>query len=186
MDISMHSNSIRASPPGTQHHGTTTTPVCVGFCTLGARDPHFATLDEVKLVDVDYVVKFAEACKEAGVQHMNLISALLADSKSRINYSRIKGEAISALEELEFDRLSVYKPSYVVTPTPREFSLSDRINRLVHTLIADFLPLRYRHLTSEELVRAMILNVETCECDDRVEHLTFVDMMKIVGNVPPT
>ncbi|KAF8821859.1 hypothetical protein IE077_001459 [Cardiosporidium cionae] len=158
-------------------------PLNVAFCTLGVRYPGSSFMNEMEKVERDYVIKFARLCKDVGVKHMNLLSGYAANPQSRIRSSAIKGEAITALEQMGFERLSVFKPALVISNTETE-TISERINRILHPIISEFLPIGWRHVFLEDLVKAILLNVETCESDP-IEHLTFLDFMSIVGKTPP-
>ena len=48
-----------------------------------------------------------------------LLGAVGADSKSRAFYRRVKGELEEALVALNFERLSLFQPSMILTPTNR-------------------------------------------------------------------
>ncbi|KAF8821344.1 hypothetical protein IE077_004353 [Cardiosporidium cionae] len=82
-----------------------------------------------------------------------------------------------------FERLSIFKPALVVSKTEDE-TISERITRILHPIISEFLPIGWRHIFMEDLAKAMLLNVETCD-SDRIEHLTFLDFMSLIGKTPP-
>ncbi len=55
---------------------------------------------ELEKVDVEYATRFAEACKEGGVEHISLMTAADANIKSSISYMRvsdIEGTCIIAI-----------------------------------------------------------------------------------------
>ena len=70
-------------------------------------------------VDKDAVIGFARACKEAGVARFELLSSVGADARSRSLYLRTKGELCDAVVALGFQRLSLFQPSMILTPTKR-------------------------------------------------------------------
>jgi uncharacterized protein YbjT (DUF2867 family) len=88
-------------------------------CTLGVGQPSAMGEAEFVKVDRDAVIAFAKACKSAGVMHFELLSAVGADSASRSLYLRTKGELIDALSALGFERLCLFQPSMILTPTNR-------------------------------------------------------------------
>ncbi len=88
-------------------------------CTLGVGQPSVVAQAEFVKVDRDAVIAFATACKGAGVLHFELLSSVGADSASRSFYLRTKGELIDALVGLGFERLSLFQPSMILTPTNR-------------------------------------------------------------------
>ena len=70
-------------------------------------------------IDKDVVIAFATICKQNSVRHFELLGAVGTDSKSRSFYLRIKGELEEALVALNFERLSLFQPSMILTPTNR-------------------------------------------------------------------
>lgn len=88
-------------------------------CTLGVGQPSEMTKAEFVHIDKDVVIAFATVCKQNGVRHFELLGAVGANSKSRAFYLRIKGELEDALVALNFERLSLFQPSMILTPTNR-------------------------------------------------------------------
>lgn len=88
-------------------------------CTLGVGQPSQMAKAEFVHIDKDVVIAFAKICKQSGVRHFELLGAVGADSKSRVFYLRIKGELEDALKALNFERLSLFQPSMIFTPTNR-------------------------------------------------------------------
>ncbi|WP_020570180.1 NAD(P)H-binding protein [Neolewinella persica] len=91
----------------------------VAICTLGVGEPSKISKEEFEKIDKLAVIDFAKACKVAGVQHFELLSSVGIDPTSSNYYLRMKGELVEALKELDFDRLSIFKPSMILTPTNR-------------------------------------------------------------------
>lgn len=89
------------------------------ICTLGVGEPSNVTKEQFERIDKDMVLVFAKACKSAGVKHFELLSSVGTDAKSRSYYLRIKGELINELGLLRFERLSIFQPSMILTPTNR-------------------------------------------------------------------
>ena len=89
------------------------------ICTLGVGQPSQMSKGEFVHIDKDIVIAFATICKQRGVKHFELLGAVGADSRSRSFYLRIKGELRDALEALNFERLSLFQPSMILTPTNR-------------------------------------------------------------------
>lgn len=89
------------------------------ICTLGVGQPSAVSAAEFLRVDRDAVIAFATACKHAGVAHFEVLSSVVADARARSLYLRAKGELRDALVALAFERLSVFQPSMILTPTNR-------------------------------------------------------------------
>ncbi|XP_015422139.1 PREDICTED: oxidoreductase HTATIP2 isoform X2 [Myotis davidii] len=65
-------------------------------------------------VDRDYVLKSAELAKAGGCKHFNLLSSKGADKSSNFLYLQVKGEVEDRVEELKFDRYSIFRPGVLL------------------------------------------------------------------------
>ena len=89
------------------------------ICTLGVGQPSKMSRDEFTRIDRDAVAHFATACKDAGVAHFELLGLVGADASSRSFYLRSKGQLRDALEAMNFEHLSLFQPSMILTPENR-------------------------------------------------------------------
>src|SRR5215218_3210558 len=89
------------------------------ICTLGVGEPSKMSTAEFVRIDRDAVLDFASACKQAGVRHFELLSSAGASSTSALFYLRTKGQLEEGLKALGFERLSLFQPSMILTPTNR-------------------------------------------------------------------
>ncbi|XP_023406549.1 oxidoreductase HTATIP2 isoform X2 [Loxodonta africana] len=85
----------------------------VGFCCLGTTRRKAGAEGFVR-VDRDYVLKSAELAKAGGCKHFNLLSSKGADKSSNFLYLQIKGEVEARVEELQFDRYSIFRPGVLL------------------------------------------------------------------------
>jgi uncharacterized protein YbjT (DUF2867 family) len=130
-------------------------------CTFGVGQPAAVSDAEFARVDKDAVIGFARACNEAGVVHFELLSSIGADARSRSQYLRTKGELCDALLTLGFQRLSLFQPSMILTPTNRygivqglTLALWPRLNAVLHGSWR-----KYRGVAVETLGAAMAANL---------------------------
>lgn len=91
----------------------------VAICTLGIGQPSKVSKEVFIKVDKLAVLNFAKACKGNGVKHFQLLASVGIDANSRSFYLRAKGELVEELKALQFDRLSIFQPSMILTPTNR-------------------------------------------------------------------
>ena len=89
-------------------------PAGTAFCALGTTMAKAGTEERFRAVDLDAVVAFARAARRAGATRFLAVSALGADSRSRVFYNRAKGEAEEALREVGFDGLALLRPSLLL------------------------------------------------------------------------
>ncbi|XP_036076399.1 oxidoreductase HTATIP2 isoform X1 [Rousettus aegyptiacus] len=85
----------------------------VGFCCLGTTRGKAGAEGFVR-VDRDYVLKSAELAKAGGCKHFNLMSTKGADKSSKFLYLQVKGEIEDRVEELKFDRYSIFRPGVLL------------------------------------------------------------------------
>ncbi|WP_144283759.1 NAD(P)H-binding protein [Chryseobacterium echinoideorum] len=82
----------------------------VAFSCLGTTLKNAGSKEAQRKVDVDYQYEFAKAAKENNVEDYILVSAYGADSKSKIFYSKMKGELEQAVRNLHFNKITIFKP----------------------------------------------------------------------------
>ena len=128
------------------------------FCCLGTTIKQAGSQPAFRLVDHDFVVGLARAGLRAGATQFLLVSAIGADPKSSVFYSRVKGETEAAIRKLSYRGIQIFRPSLLLGERP-EFRLGERIA----TLGAPMLPLllvgrlrRYRPIQAATVARAMI------------------------------
>ncbi|XP_048216437.1 oxidoreductase HTATIP2 isoform X2 [Perognathus longimembris pacificus] len=85
----------------------------VGFCCLGTTRKKAGAEGFVR-VDRDYVLKSAELAKAGGCKHFNLLSSRGADKSSKFLYLQVKGEVEAKVEELKFDRYTIFRPGVLL------------------------------------------------------------------------
>jgi uncharacterized protein YbjT (DUF2867 family) len=133
------------------------------ICTLGVGEPTKVPRDELVRVDKDAVMAFATACRAAGIRHFELLCSVAADPKSRNFYLRTKGELREALVALDFERLSIFQPSMILTPTNR-YGLSQGLTLAIWPKLHPLLrgsATKYRGINVETLGTAMAANLLT-------------------------
>ena len=146
------------------------------ICTLGVGQPSKSTREEVWKVEIDYVMAFAAACRDAGVRHFSLMTSVGSDARSTSYYLRLKGTQEDRVKALGFERTSLFRPSLLITQENRYGAGQGMFLAVwpkLHWLLAG--PLRrYRGVRVEDLGRAITMNaarhapagVEVYEWDD--------------------
>lgn len=145
------------------------------ICTLGVGEPSKTNKEDFIKIDKTAVLNFAKVCKESGINHFELLSSVGANASSSSFYLKVKGELIVELESLNFDRLSIFQPSMILTPINR-YGFSQGIILKVWPILKPLLfgkLKKYRGVPVEILGRSMALNIftkklgiETLHCSD--------------------
>jgi len=131
----------------------------VAFCTLGVGEPSKLSLAEVEKIEAGYTGKFAEVCKKSGVQHISFMTAVGADTKSKMGLARIKGVAEENFAKLNFERCSFFRPSVLVTKEIR-YGFQDKVVQFLFPKISWMLPSRYEEITVEDLGKSIRINAD--------------------------
>src|SRR4051794_32503598 len=112
-----------------------------------------------RAVDHDANLAVAKAALAGGAKRAGLVSAMGADSKSRIFYSRVKGELEDALAVLPFEGLVIARPSLLAgaraelgQPTRPGEEWGQTLNRIFGVLI----PSNYKPIEAADVAHALL------------------------------
>ncbi len=83
------------------------------FCCIGTTKAKTPDKELYKKIEFGIPTKAAKLCKENGINTLVLISALGANSKSNIFYSRTKGEMEDAVIQLQIPKVHILQPSLI-------------------------------------------------------------------------
>ncbi len=121
------------------------------ICALGTTMRRAGSEAAFRAVDRDLPLAAARLAREAGARHFLLVSSLGADPRSRVFYSRVKGEVEEALRAMEWPGLSIVRPSLLLGERaefrPGEW-LAQRLARLV--------PGRYAPIHADAVAAALV------------------------------
>jgi len=124
--------------------------VDLAICCLGTTIKLAGSEEAFRAVDHDMVVAFGKRAREMGARHLIVVSAIDADPKSKVFYSRIKGEMEQSLRAQNWPQLTIARPSLL---------LGERIEpRLAEQLAAPLsklIPGKYRGIEACQLARAL-------------------------------
>jgi uncharacterized protein YbjT (DUF2867 family) len=107
-------------------------------------------------IDYTYQYQFAAAAKNNGVATYVLVSSAGADSKSKIFYSRMKGQLDDAVQKLGFENRVILKPSVLVGQRS-EARFGETIGIVLGRLLTRLPGLqKYRPIEASIVAKAMI------------------------------
>lgn len=142
----------------------TSPPVDEVFIALGTTLKIAGSRQAFRAVDFDAVLAVARAALAAGATRLGVVSAMGADSDSRIFYSRVKGEMEEAVSQLGFSTIVFVRPSLLVgdrhhlqQPTRRGEEWGFRIGRMFGPLI----PANYRPVAATDVAAALVDAVQS-------------------------
>lgn len=149
------------------------------ICTLGVGQPSKISKEEFLKIDKTAVISFGKACKDAGIQHFELLSSVGISTTSSSFYLRTKAELVEELKALDFERLSIFQPSMILTPVNR-YGIMQAISLKVWPWLDPILSgkaRKYRGIPVDVLGKAMALNIFNTK--PGFEILQWDDFMKI-------
>lgn len=83
------------------------------FCCVGSTQAKTPDLEMYKKVDYGIPVAVARLCKKNGIDTLIIVSALGADSKSRLFYNRMKGEMEDAVLQYNISKTHIVQPALI-------------------------------------------------------------------------
>ena len=119
-----------------------------------------------RAVDYDANLAVATAVLPAGVKRVGLVSAMGADSNSKIFYSRVKGELENALAKMPFEGMVIARPSMLVgnredlgQPIRQGEVLASALGKAVGFLI----PANYKPINASAVAKALLSAVPSAK-----------------------
>jgi len=129
------------------------------YIALGTTIKVAGSQEAFRAIDFESVVNVATAAKAAGAKKLGVVTAMGADAKSNVFYSRVKGETENALAALGFDTLVIARPSMLTgdraklgQPVRGGEELALKITRVVGWMI----PRNYRSIEAASVARALL------------------------------
>ena len=84
------------------------------FCCIGTTRKKTPDLEAYKAIDYGIVLGASNLARSNQVPQVHLVSAIGADTSSKIFYNRLKGEIEKDLLELDFPNTVIYQPSMLI------------------------------------------------------------------------
>lgn len=128
------------------------------FCCLGTTIGVAGSQENFRKVDFDYPVKVAEICIHQGATQFLLVSAMGADAKSSIFYSRVKGDVEQAITNLNYKSFQIFRPSLLMG-NRKEVRIGEIIGKVVMKGLGFLFigPLKkYKAIEGETVAKAMV------------------------------
>ncbi|MCJ2181206.1 NAD(P)H-binding protein [Novosphingobium sp. 1949] len=128
-------------------------------CALGTTMARAGSQEAFRAVDLALVLDCARAAREAGIDHMIVVSSVGAERGSRNFYLSVKGEMEEALGKLGFARLDIVRPG-LLRGARGERRVLEALGQIAAPL-ADALVLhggwrRFRSIRARDLARAIL------------------------------
>lgn len=132
------------------------------FIALGTTIKVAGSDSAFRRVDFEYVVNAARGGLVAGAKRLAVVSAMGADPKSRVFYSRVKGEMEAAVAQLGFETVVIAQPSLLLgdrgvlgQPARRAETLATRLVAPIRWIV----PKGVRPISAHDVAAAMVAAV---------------------------
>jgi uncharacterized protein YbjT (DUF2867 family) len=132
------------------------------YLALGTTIKVAGSQPAFRAVDYDANLAVAQAARTAGARRLGLVSAMGADARSSIFYSRVKGELEEALAQLGYEALVIARPSMLAgdrqalgQPDRGGEKLAFRVSQLLRPVI----PRDYRSIAARDVAAALLREV---------------------------
>lgn len=142
------------------------------FSALGTTLKDAGSSDAMWSVDYDLQLAFAQAASQNRISHYILISAQMANPKSKIFYNRMKGLLEQEILKLAFQKITIFRPPLLIRPN------SNRTGEVLLAKILNFSNYfgvfkKFRPLHIIDLAKAMVFqakhsnnNIEILEANE--------------------
>lgn len=120
-------------------------------CALGTTIKKAGSQASFRRVDHDYPVAAARLGIEQGAQHFLLVSALGANTRSRIFYNRVKGDVEQAIRALPYRSVTIARPSILLGD--RE---ETRAGETIGKVLSRFAPRRIKAVPASDVAASLL------------------------------
>ena len=137
-------------------------PVDEAYLALGTTIRQAGSEAAFRAVDFDANLAVAKAALLAGAPRLGLVSSMGADARSRVFYSRVKGELEDALARLAPGTLVIARPSLLLgdrTALGQPSRAGEEIGNRIGRLVGHILPANYRPVEARRVARALLATV---------------------------
>ena len=128
------------------------------FSCLGTTIKKAGSRENFYAIDYEINAHFADLLQETEIHYL-LVSAIGADSASKIFYNRTKGELEKYVQSLNLYKTSIFQPSLLIGERSEVRFLED-LSQKVFTRISPFIPItfKYKPVTAEQVAHTMVLS----------------------------
>lgn len=121
------------------------------FCGLGTTIKTAGSQAAFRRVDFDYPLQIAQLAKAQGAQRFLLVSALGANARSKVFYSRVKGELEDAVRSIGFEHVSVARPSFLAGER-----VEQRLGERIALKLGFLMPALYKPVRVEQVAMGLL------------------------------
>lgn len=128
------------------------------ICCLGTTIAKAGSQEAFRRVDFEYVLNAARFAKALGAAQFLLVSSVGADPRSKVFYTRVKGETEDAVSELGIASVGIFRPSLILGPRQESRLLEQTAKSVMQTFAFALVGAlsKYRPIHALTIARAML------------------------------
>ena len=127
----------------------------VVFCCIGTTKAKTPDKALYRAIDYGIPVEAAKLCKQNSIKHYIVISALGANAKSKVLYSRLKGEMERDVLAQHIEQTHFLQPSLIVG-NRKEKRMGEDLSKHFMKLFGFLIPARYKMIHGKTIAQAMV------------------------------
>lgn len=150
------------------------------FIALGTTQKKTPDKKEYYQIDHDYPVLAAKLAKESGAKAVFLVSAIGANAKSSIFYTKMKGETEQDIINLNLDHTYIFRPSMILGNRKESRPLEKvfiGIFKLINPLFMGGLS-KYKGIEASDIAKAMVNSAN--RLNEKVKILHWEEMTELL------
>lgn len=129
------------------------------FCCLGTTIKKAGSQEAFRKVDFNYPLDLAKLTLSNGARQYLIITSIGANEKSKVFYTRVKGEIENELTKLNFKSISIFRPSMILGER-KEKRFKEKAGLILFKIISPLLAgslKRYKGIEASDIARAMLI-----------------------------
>ena len=127
----------------------------VVFCCIGTTKAKTPDRSLYRAIDYGIPVEAAKLCKQNYINHFMVISALGANTKSKVFYNRVKGEMERDVLAQEIEHTHLLQPSLIVGNRKEKRGAED-FSKHFMKIFGFLIPARYKMIQAQTIAQAML------------------------------
>jgi uncharacterized protein YbjT (DUF2867 family) len=125
------------------------------FCCLGTTIAVAGSQEKFREVDHDYPLALAQQTLATGASAFYMVSAMGADSGSKIFYNRVKGDTEKDIAGLGFQSTYFFRPSMLLGDRGA-FRLGEKIGKVLMVGLDFLIPAKYKAVPAKQVAWCML------------------------------
>jgi len=134
------------------------TPMDAIICTLGTTIKAAGSQEEFRKIDLELVLSIAKIAQQKGVPRMLVVSAMGANTHSKVFYNRVKGELEAELQALTFPFLTIVRPSLLLGHRDK-FRPGEWLAQKLMGPLRKHIPAKWRPVTAQEVALSLVTQI---------------------------